>query len=215
MFRVITAVFTTYVLGIAVAAFVGVGSVTSDATADEKKDPTYIGTAKCKKCHLKQFKSFTKSSPLHTSFENLKPDVKAEEKKAAKLDPKKDYTKDPTCLKCHVTAYGAASGYPAVVKDKEWTADEKARATALEGVQCEGCHGAGSKYSVFKKENKEYKRSQIVALGAVSPPTEAQCAPCHAKECPTMPADYKFDFEKKKMSEAVHAHKKLKYDHSD
>jgi hypothetical protein len=215
MIRVIKAAVAIYVLGVVFAAFVLPGTVVPSAAAEDKKaDPTYIGSAKCKKCHLKQFKSWGKST-LATSFDSLKPDAKAAEKKAAKLDPKKDYTKDPTCLKCHTSGYGTASGYPAVVKDKAFTDAEKERAALNEGVTCEACHGPGDLYSAFKKDNKKYKRSQIVALGAVSPPTAESCAPCHAKECPTMAADYKFDFETAKTSEAVHAHKKLKYDHDD
>ena len=221
MSRVLRAVLATYVICIIVAAFCGVGPSGIDAVADEKKadakkasakTPEYIGAGKCKKCHLKQHKSW-KKTPLALSFESLKPGVKAEEKKAAKLDPKKDYTKDPTCLACHTTAYGTATGYPAVVKDKTWTEAETERATLNEGVTCEACHGPGSLYSVFKKANKEYKLAEIVALGAVSPPTAESCAPCHKKECPTMATDYKFDFEKAKVSDALHKHKKLKYKH--
>ncbi len=213
MIRVIKAVFATYALVAIVGAFIGMGAVANEASAEDKKaDPTFIGASKCKKCHLKQHKSWKKTA-LATTFESLKPDVKADEKKAAKLDPKKDYTKDPTCLKCHTTAYGTAGGYPAVVKDKKWTEAETAQAALNEGITCESCHGPGSEYSVFKKKKKEYKRDEIRALGAVTPPTAESCAPCHVKECPTMPADYKFDFEKAKVSDAVHAHKKLKYDH--
>jgi len=213
MIRVTKALLLTYALGVVIAAFLGAGDVAPNAAADEA-DPTYIGAPDCKKCHLKQFKSWGKSK-LASAFDALKPDQCVDKKKASKLDPKKDYTKDATCLKCHTTAYGKASGYPEVVADKAWTDEEKERAGKLEGVQCEACHGPGSKYSVIKKENKEYKRSEIVAAGAVSPPTAEQCAPCHAKECPTMGDDYKFDFEKVKDSELVHEHKELKYDHDD
>ncbi|MDJ0522468.1 MAG: cytochrome c family protein [Planctomycetota bacterium] len=216
MIRVIKAVAAVYVLGAVVVAFVGLDTTVQEASADEKKkpQPEYIGSAKCKKCHIKQYKSFMKT-PLATSFESLKPGVKVEEKKKAKLDPKKDYTKDPTCLKCHTAGYGEHSGYPAVVKGKAWTDAEKAQAKLNEGVTCEACHGPGSLYSPFKKKNKKYKRSEIRALGAISPPTEASCMPCHVKECPTMPADYKFDAAAEMKSEAVHARKKLKYDHDD
>ncbi|MDJ0521954.1 MAG: cytochrome c family protein [Planctomycetota bacterium] len=213
MLRVLTAVLGAYVLATAAVALLGVGSFVGEVQADEKKkDPTYISAAKCKKCHLKQFKSWSKSK-LKTSFDALKPDQRVEAKKAAKLDPKKDYTKDPTCLKCHTTGYGTAHGYPAVVKGKTWTDAETARAALTEGIHCEACHGPGSLYSVLKKNNKKYKRSEIVALGAIAPPNAASCAPCHVKECPTMPADYKFDFEKDKLSEGIHKHKKLKYNH--
>ena len=185
---------------------------TRSATADGEKDPTYVGTKDCKSCHFKQFKSYGDSS-LKQAFEHLKPGQCATAKKDCGLDPAQDFTKDPKCLKCHTTAYGLASGYPEVVEGKAWTDAQKAAATLNEGVTCEACHGPGSLYIPFKKKNKEYKRAEIVELGAIAPVTADNCAPCHKKECPTMPDDYTFDFEKHKMSESMHKHKKLKHDH--
>jgi len=213
MIRVMKAILVAYAAGLIVAAFVGVSTTpTRTATADEKKTPEFIGAKKCKKCHLKQYKSWGKT-PMAGAFESLKPDVKVDVKKAAKLDPKKDYTKDATCLKCHTTGYGTASGYPAVVKDKAWTEAETARAGKLEGLGCETCHGAGSLYSPIMKANKKYKLAEIVAAGALSPPKAEHCLECHTKDCPTMAADYKFDFVKACESEKTHKHKKLKHDH--
>jgi len=213
MIRVMKAMLVAYAAGLVVAAFVGVWTATSrTAAADEKKVPEYIGAKKCKKCHLKQYKSWAKT-PMAGAFESLKPDVKVDVKTAAKLDPKKDYTKDATCLKCHTTGYGTPTGYPAVVKDKAWTDAETLRAGKLEGLGCETCHGPGSLYSPLMKANKKYKRAEIIALGAHSPPKAEQCLVCHEKDCPTMGKDYKFDFAKACESEKTHKHKKLKYEH--
>jgi hypothetical protein len=44
----------------------------------------YLGAKKCKACHMKQFKSWSKTT-MATSFENLKPGIKAEEKRRQAL----------------------------------------------------------------------------------------------------------------------------------
>ena len=197
-------------MGIAVVLAV-MGPARIPAQAGDET-PTHIGADACKKCHFAQHKGWSKSK-LSEAFNNLKPGTCDEAKTKAGLDPATDYSTDPKCLKCHTTAYGQASGYPEVVADQAFTDEEKARAALTAGVTCEACHGPGSLFSVYKKANKEYKRAEIVKLGAISPPTAETCAPCHVKECPTMPDDYKFDFEAVKDSEKVHPHKPLKYKH--
>lgn len=187
----------------------GVGSAGADG---EKKSPEYVGVKSCKKCHFKQQKSWKKTT-LASAFEVLKPGQSEEKKKAAGLDLKKDYTQDKKCLACHATGYGTPSGYPALPEGREFTEEEQTRAGLNEGVTCEACHGPGSLYMPVKKANKEYKRDEIVALGALAPVKAANCAACHVLECPTMPKDYKFDFEAMKKSDKLHAHKELKFKH--
>ena len=141
--------------------------------------------------------------------------VEIDKKTAAKLDPAVDYTKDAKCLKCHSTGYGTESGYPAVVEGKAFTAEEEARATLNAAGTCEACHGPGSLYAPYKKDHKDYKRQAVKDLGLTTPPTAEQCAACHAKGgCPTMAADYAFDFEAaKKKTEGIHEHVALKEKH--
>ena len=182
------------------------------AAEDAAKKPAYVGAKSCKKCHFQQSKSWKKTN-LALAFEHLKPGQCDEEKKACGLDPKKDYTTDPKCLKCHATGYGTESGYPTVTEGKAFTEEQKAQAALNEGVTCEACHGLGSLYGPYKKEHKDYKLADIVKLGATAPVTAALCEPCHVKECPTMPDDYKFDFEELKTSDKLHKHKKLKSEH--
>ncbi|MDQ7053398.1 MAG: cytochrome c family protein [candidate division KSB1 bacterium] len=83
------------------------------ASAQEAK-PTnefaFVGTQKCKKCHLKQYKSWKKTK-MASTFDVLKPGVRAEAKKKAGLDPDKDYTTDKECLPCHTTGYGKPGGF--------------------------------------------------------------------------------------------------------
>ena len=182
------------------------------ARAEDSQKPTYIGPENCKKCHLKQYKSW-KGTPMAKSLEALKPKAAADKKKAGGIDPEADYTADPKCLKCHTTGYGTESGYPAVVKDKPWTPEEQARAALLPGTTCEACHGAGSLYAPYKKDHEQFKLEEIQKLGATTPPKAEQCMSCHVKECPAMPADYVFDFEKGKKSTNVHEHIPLRFPH--
>jgi hypothetical protein len=201
------------------AAVVGAGVVVASAIArapavlaEDAPKPAYVGPDKCKACHLKQHKSW-KATPMAKSFEVLKPDQAAEKKKARNIDLATDFTKDAKCLKCHTTGYGKESGYPAVVADKAWTPEEETRATMLQGVTCEACHGPGSLYIPLKKQNEKFKLEEIQKLGATTPPKAEQCLACHVKECPAMPDDYTFDFEKKKASKDVHEHLPLKFPH--
>ncbi|MCB1034668.1 MAG: cytochrome c family protein, partial [Acidobacteria bacterium] len=122
------------------------------------EEHAFLGSKNCRKCHLKEYKSWEETSMAKT-FEVLKPGERADEKKAAGLDPQKDYTKDASCVKCHVTGYGKKGGFV----DIETTPE-------LAGVGCESCHGAGGTYvqdQYMSLKNKEYKKADIVAVGLV------------------------------------------------
>lgn len=198
---------------IATAGIVGgLLSTRPTAQADDPK-PAYVGADACKKCHFKQHSSWKKTGMAKT-FESLKPDVAAEKKTAGGLDPKADYTKDPKCLKCHATGYGTESGYPAPpAAGAACTPAEEERMKLNQGVTCEACHGPGSLYGPYKKDHPDFKHADIEKLGAVIPKAET-CLPCHVKECPTMPKDYAFDFEKAKdAKDKIHDHVPLKGQH--
>lgn len=161
----------------------------------------YIGAKKCKACHMKQYKSWSKTL-MATSFENLKAGVKVEEKKKAGLEDK-DYTTDPKCLKCHTTGYGKG-GFVSLEKTPD-----------LINVQCEGCHGPGSEYRKIMKKNKEYPLSEGKAAGLIIPSEDEKgCMECHGGESPfneKVDPKYKFDFKEK--IEKTHEHFPLKYKH--
>lgn len=197
-------------LSVAFIAVLGFARTESPAIAGE--DPEFLSQKGCKKCHFKQHRSWKKT--VHAkALDVLKAGEKADIKKKFKLDPEKDYTKDATCLKCHVTGYGQPGGYPAV-KDA-WSEDEQKLAKANAGVGCEMCHGAGSKYGPYKKDHEDYKRADVVALGLKTPVTADNCTGCHTAEGnPTALDGYTFDFEKSmKEDGAIHDHQELKNEH--
>ena len=80
-------------------------------------DQTYVGTKKCNSCHLKQWMAWKKTKHATDAF--------------AKLPAK--YKTDASCLACHSTGFGAATGF----KDEASTPN-------LAGTTCEACHGPGS-----------------------------------------------------------------------
>ena len=174
--------------------------------ADDKY--AYVGSKACKKCHIKVYKSWEKTSSAK-AFESLKPDKAAEAKKKYKLDPKKDYTKDESCLKCHTTGFGKKDGY-AIPDPSDKAAAKKAE--MLEGSGCESCHGPGSAYvelfSEIKKSKRKYKLAELYAVGLTKMGAEA-CTDCHNDKSPTYDESKKFDYARDKDKE-THDHEPLK-----
>ncbi len=167
---------------------------------------TYVGSDACKKCHFKQHRYWKKTSK-YKALESLEPTAEDNadlfaKKKAAGLDPAKDYSTDKTCLACHTTGFGKKGGYP---EDGAGDAAE-----AMGQVGCEACHGAGSKYVEHKKKeleaNKEAKFTfeNLAPFGIVDPSKEV-CAGCHNDKNPTNPKEA-FDFDARKGE--VHSKKK-------
>jgi len=166
-------------------------------------DHAYVGTKKCKACHMKEFKSWSETK-MAKAFEVLRPGANAEAKTSAGLDPDKDYTTDATCLPCHTVGYGKEGGFV-----------DEATTPELAGVGCEMCHGAGGTYiesQYMSLKNKEYKKADIVAVGLVDQVGEAQCAPCHNPDSPFVAEDFVFDFEANK-EQGTHEKFPLKYPH--
>ena len=167
------------------------------------KDAEYIGVKKCKACHIKQYKSWKKTT-MATSFESLKPGVKAAEKKKAGIDPDKDYTHDANCLECHTTGYGKPGGFTSIEDTPK-----------LANVQCESCHGPGGNYREIMKKNKEFKMADIKSVGFIMPSEDEQgCLACHGERSPfNEKVDPKYKFGFKERMENVHDHFPLKYQH--
>ena len=203
------AIFTSVLALVGVLAILAFSRPEPLACAAEGGD--FLSQKGCKKCHFKQARSWKKT--VHAkAMDTLKPGAAAEAKTKAGLDPQMDYTKDPACIKCHVTGYGQTGGYPEL-KDA-WSDEEQTLAKNNGGVGCEACHGAGSKYSPYKKEHEDYKTADVVALGLMTPVTAGNCTGCHNTESPTAGEGYVFDFETMKANaEAIHAHVPLKHEH--
>lgn len=164
-------------------------------------DNAYVGSKSCKKCHLKQHKSWG-ATEMANAFESLRPGVKADEKTAAGLDPEMDYTTDAKCLSCHTVGYGEEGGF---VSEAD-TPDHL-------GVGCESCHGAGSAYmadEVHSLKNKEFKQADVEAAGMIVKVGEEQCLACHNADNPNKAATFDFATQ---GEEGVHEHFDLKYEH--
>jgi nitrate/TMAO reductase-like tetraheme cytochrome c subunit len=97
--------------------FVTVGALFLGSTTVSAQEQKYVGAEKCKGCHPQQF----------TDFESRK------FTKAWSVLQMRGKTKDPECLKCHVTGYGQPGGF----------ISEEAT-PQLKYKQCEVCHGAGN-----------------------------------------------------------------------
>jgi hypothetical protein len=157
-------------------------------------------------------------------MESLKPSRGKEKDKAmvkAKLDPKKDYTKDKDCVGCHVDGFGEEGGY--VIEEPE---------KFVTNVGCESCHGAGSAYrkihrkagEAFEKTGKTMEREKLVEAGEEFEFQE-KCNACHLNYegsgwkgvkkpytpfTPKVDKKYEFDFEKSvRNNKALHEHFKL------
>ncbi|MCC6123640.1 MAG: cytochrome c family protein [Pirellulales bacterium] len=110
--------------------------------ADPPKDAkakTYVGTTKCASCHLKENLSWKKMKHAK-AFDDLP---------AA-------YKEDKSCLACHVTGFGEATGFKSA-----------AATPKLASVSCEACHGPGSEHvkigeAMAKKEkDKSYWTKEV------------------------------------------------------
>lgn len=170
----------------------------------------YVGSNKCKKCHLKQYKSWAKTK-MAKAFDSLKPGQASEGKQKHKLDPAKDYTKDETCLACHTTGHGKPGGYGSPFRPGGKAVGERGQKMVMrrdkkrEGVGCESCHGPGSGYMKVFNEIQESKRKynveELYAVG-MKKVDATGCTECHNEKSPTFDTSKPFDFEKEKDTDA-------------
>ena len=128
---------------------------------------------------------------MSNAFELLKPGVRADKKKQAGLDPAKDYTADPVCLRCHTTGFGRPGGFISLEKTPD-----------MINVQCEMCHGPGSIYAeMMLKKRGTYTRQDYITKGGMTMPsdkTNVCTESCHNKASPFIGSGFEFNFEDRK-----------------
>ena len=154
------------------------------------EEPGYIGIKQCKLCHQPHYDSWY-TTRMSRAFDLLKPNVRADQKRAAGLNPQQDYTADPACLTCHTTGYGKEGGFISLEKTPE-----------MINVQCEMCHGPGSIYAeMMLKKRGTYTREDYLTRGGMTMPSKENsvCTDiCHNKSSPFIGSDFKFNFENRR-----------------
>jgi hypothetical protein len=171
-------------------------------TSAKGAEHAYIGNRKCRTCHIKEYRSW-EGTKMAKALDILKPGQRAEAKTAAGLDPDKDYSTDPECLRCHTTGYGKEGGFV----DVESTPN-------LVGVGCEMCHGPGGTFvadEYMSLKNKNYKKADLLAVGLIDVTADTCTSQCHNESNPTNP-DEVFDYDSRK-NEGIHEIYPLKYKH--
>ncbi len=179
------------------------------AVKDMRKKPKYVGAVKCNgSCHDAYYQAWAKS-PHGGTYELLKPGERKEAKLRVKLDPEKDYTTTPLCLRCHTTGYRQKGGFkPAGSKNKKG----KDTATKIdptepnkEQVGCEMCHAVagGSQFRAVMKSSKgNFTKAETETYGQRWDYSNV-CTRCHThKNTPFKPEvhdKYKFNFEERKL----------------
>ncbi|NIQ04095.1 MAG: cytochrome C-554, partial [Nitrospinaceae bacterium] len=204
MEKMIKAIFLVLVTVMIVAG----GVEKADARKKKKipKFPTFVGAVKCNgSCHDPYYQAWI-NSPHGKTFNLLKPGVREKAKKRVKLDPEKDYTTNPLCLRCHTTGYGQPGGFkPKGTKRKG--KDISTRIDPMEPnkeqVGCEMCHSVagGSQFRVVMKNTKgEFKKADTEKYGQRWDYANV-CTRCHThKRTPFQPKvhdKYKFNFEER------------------
>jgi 2',3'-cyclic-nucleotide 2'-phosphodiesterase (5'-nucleotidase family) len=91
--------------------------------------PTYIGSAKCKKCHDSAYEIW-QNTPHSHAYRTLVD---------AKHPSNRQY--DAECIVCHTVGFGYQSGFTDADKTPQ-----------LENVGCESCHGPGSEHAANPKD---------------------------------------------------------------
>ncbi len=178
-------------------------------SALEGDQASYVGTNKCKMCHMKQYKSWNTKKHAK-AIDSLKPGNASEIKEKFGLDPAKDYTTDGSCLECHTVGFGKPGGY-AVPDPADKKSVKNAKYTA--GIGCETCHGPGDayveKHTEVMKSKSTYTSDEMHAAG-MNKIDETTCTQCHNEKSPTVDkANFKFDY-KQRLIDGVHEHFPLK-----
>ena len=118
----------------ATVAIAGLVTLGLDISAETPEGATYVGSAKCRKCHSKELRQW-KKTPHADAFDIL-------------TTVGKDA--DPECVKCHTTGYDEDSGFV-----------DHASTPELAEVGCDMCHGASSEHILVDKKDTEAGKATI------------------------------------------------------
>lgn len=166
------------IIVLAAVAFSGVQVLSDD-------NPHYIGVDKCAKmCHKSEAKGNQYGIWKKNKHANAYNDLGTERAKevAKKAGVEGDPQKAVACLKCHTTAYGVSNE----LIDSTFKVEN--------GVQCESCHGPGSKYSKMSIMKDKQKSTDA---GLVEP-DESVCIKCHNSSNPVAK-----EFHFKEMAQTI------------
>ena len=146
------------------------------------KAAEYVGVNKCKMCHMKQHKAWsaTPHAKAWAGLQNADAKKAADMAAALKIEMKGAPTATDDCVKCHVTGFQLAGGYPQA---------DSTKTAGLTNVTCEACHGPGSLHVAAAMADKKKFINRAV--------TGNLCTQCH-----TSTITPKFDFAV--MSKKVH-----------
>ncbi len=139
------------------------------------QEAKFVGAKKCGMCHKAKMGDQLKiwrESKHASAFETLLSEEANKISKEMGFGEKASEASE--CLKCHATAYEVDASLIASSYKVEL------------GIQCESCHGAGSKY---KKKSIMKDHAKAVANGLVEfadeKAIEEHCRTCHNPESPT------------------------------
>ena len=148
----------------------GTGAAVADENAEKRiKYLGHLENKRCHNCHEEQYVSWKKTKHAN-AMESLEPGTDVGAKKKHDLDPTKDYTEDPKCVKCHVTGW-ERGGY---------VIGKMRKMRKLGGVGCETCHGPAGDYQPVKDSYAEddWPREEVIAAGMKYGQLET-CTYCH------------------------------------
>lgn len=134
----------------------------------------FVGAAKCGECHTKALEKWTESKHSH-AFESLK---------TGRLGISRIY--DPECICCHTVGWNA----PDVLRYEGGYLSES-KTSHLKGVQCESCHGPGSKHIELIEQEKKDEANKSVRVTIAEARKRFLCESCHDHD-----NSPHFDFEK-------------------
>jgi len=131
--------------------------------ASSAKAAEYVGAAKCRMCHIKQHKAWTETAHAKAWASLKGGDAKAVQAMAAalKIELKGAAHANDDCVRCHVTGFQLAGGYPQ---------SDTTKVAQVVNVTCEACHGPGSLHvTAPMAEKKKF----------ITKPGENMCKQCH------------------------------------